>query len=354
MIQASISPRSKTLRMVLALAGLVIALAACGTQLSPEVQEPDIETLAVRYTNTSQGNTISYHDGANDRIYSFLRGSDGHLHVNYWDGFVWRWAHQGTPAGTTMVGEPEVLTYRQGGVQRIYVFVKGANNHLYVNYWDGARWNWAHQGVPQGVTAIAPMKAITYRDSARRQRQYIFANSGGTLYVNYWDGFQWRWANQGRPPGNIYITETAGVATFKDRSTGMQEIYAFVRGSNGRIYLNHWDGARWNWRDLNAPTGVSLTGSFEIATTGRGRPFHAFMRASNGRLYDLVETSTGAWRWRNQRVPAAATQVSSVLGTTTYVDGGRRIYTFVQASDGSLRVRYLSGGQWRWANQGIR
>ncbi len=103
---------------------------------------------------------------------------------------------------------------------------------------------------------------------------------------------------------------------------------------------------------MSTPAGVTLTGSFEIATTARGRPFHAFVRATNGNLYNLLETSIGAWRWRNRGAPLPAMQVASVLGTTTYVDGGRRTYTFVQATGGSLQVKYLSGGRWRWANQG--
>jgi|GEM_PF-5595441 len=45
------------------------------------------------------------------------------------------------------------------------------------------------------------------------------------------------------------------------------------------------------------------------------------------------------------------------MGATTFYDaavGAQKIYAFVKARDGSLRVNYRSNGQWKWANQGIR
>ena len=49
---------------------------------------------------------------------------------------------------SSVSGSPVVITYLQGGTQRIYAFDRGANGHLYVNYWDGSAWHWANQGTP--------------------------------------------------------------------------------------------------------------------------------------------------------------------------------------------------------------
>jgi hypothetical protein len=81
------------------------------------------------------------------RIYAFALGKDAHLHVNYWDGKQWQWADQGTPPGITLSAqELSVITYSDGGVQHIYAFVTGSDFHLHVNYWDGKQWRWADQG----------------------------------------------------------------------------------------------------------------------------------------------------------------------------------------------------------------
>jgi len=47
---------------------------------------------------------------------------------------------------SSVTGSPGVVTYSQGGTQRIYAFDRGANGHLYVDYWDGTKWTWADQG----------------------------------------------------------------------------------------------------------------------------------------------------------------------------------------------------------------
>ena len=47
----------------------------------------------------------------------------------------------------SVLGAPADITYVDGaGNQRIYVFAVGSNGHLEVNYWDGFNWNWADQG----------------------------------------------------------------------------------------------------------------------------------------------------------------------------------------------------------------
>ena len=43
--------------------------------------------------------------------YVFVRGADGHLCVNWWDGSKWNWADQGTPPGTTTSGNPATIPY---------------------------------------------------------------------------------------------------------------------------------------------------------------------------------------------------------------------------------------------------
>jgi hypothetical protein len=91
------------------------------------------------------------------------------------------------------------VTYRRGGKQRIYAFT--AYGNLYVNYWDGEAWHWADQGQPSEPVVSNP-SVVTYRYAGQR-RIYAFVSSISKLYVNWWDGSQWRWADQGMPQGNL-------------------------------------------------------------------------------------------------------------------------------------------------------
>src|SRR5206468_4161318 len=71
------------------------------------------------------------------------------------NGQQWVWQDQGSPTGTT-VGDriifsvPSVITFQDAGSTAIYAFIIGYDAHLYVNWWNGQQWVWQDQGTPPG------------------------------------------------------------------------------------------------------------------------------------------------------------------------------------------------------------
>src|SRR5215469_7807845 len=124
--------------------------------------------------------SVTYWDSAGHQdIFNFAvkNNSPNHLYVNYWDGSGWHWADQGLPSGIAALPfqRPAAITYSNpNGRQVIFAFVVGPNGHLYVNYWDGFRWNWADQGLPPNIAGVIAPSAITYQDSAGNQLIYVF------------------------------------------------------------------------------------------------------------------------------------------------------------------------------------
>jgi hypothetical protein len=298
---------------------------------------------------------VTYEEANNRRIYAFVRGDNGHLHVRYWNGSQWKWADQGTPPGTTLSDAPGVITYA-ADKQRIYAFARGGNGHLFVNYWNGSQWKWADQGTPPGTT-VAPDSSpgvITY--AADKQRIYAFARGGnGHLFVNYWDGSQWKWADQGTPPGTTVIPKSSpGVITYEEADK--RKIYAFVQGNNGRLYVNYWDGSQWKWADQGEPIfhAISPFCSPGVITYVEGgkRRIYAFVTTDDNSditplTLDVNYWNGSQWKWANQ-----GTLVVGTPGVITYKEGDKqRIYAFV-TGNGSLVVNYWDGSQWKWANQG--
>jgi hypothetical protein len=78
-----------------------------------------------------------------DQFSLFSIGADGHLNVKWWTGSSWGpsqlgvWDDRGTPAGTTLVGEPAVISYRGTSV---CIAAVGVNSHLYRLDFDGFTW----------------------------------------------------------------------------------------------------------------------------------------------------------------------------------------------------------------------
>jgi hypothetical protein len=323
---------------------------------------------------------ITYLQGTQQRIYAFVRGQNGHLYVNYWDGAQWQWADQGAPPGTTGVFYPAVITYLEASKQRIYAFVVGhlaggGGYHLYVNYWDGAQWQWADQGAPPGTYVLAGPGVITYLEGGK-QRIYAFVLGGDHhLHVNYWDGAQWQWADQGLPEGND-IGGDLGVITYLE--AGKRRIYAFVDGTNGHLYVNYWDGGQWQWADQGVPPGthVGHPGVITYLEAGKRR-IYAFVDGDNDHLYvnytvGFISLGGEQWQWADQGVPpGSSVEGNEAPGVITYVEGSkgratkqqRRIYAFVRGyakgeitgdepTNYYLYVNYWDGAQWQWADQG--
>lgn len=316
---------------------------------------------------------ITYNDDSNNRrIYAFIRGNDGHLHVNFTKGSNWQWADRGTPPRTTVEGSPGVITYKDDtDTQRIYAFVRGSDGHLYVHYWKGSQWLWAHRGTPTGTTVKGSPGVITYKDRTDPQKIYAFIKgSDDHLYVNFWTGTKWKWADQGTPPGTS-VSGRLSVVTYSDPLVFVpkgvlhhrypRRILAFVRSGYGHLYMHSWDGSYWKWINLGKPPGTTYFGSPSAITYKDGtdpRRIQTFVNGSNDHLY--VNSWDGSdWQWVDQGKPPDT--VYGIPEVITYKDGTRRgekakprrTYAFVRSFNGHLYVSYWKGAQRQWADHGV-
>jgi hypothetical protein len=51
----------------------------------------------------------------------------------------------------------------------------------------------------------------------------------------------------------VNITAPVGVITVMDSPTSAQRPYAFVQGSDGNLWVNWWNGSQWNWSNQGKP-----------------------------------------------------------------------------------------------------
>lgn len=302
-------------------------------------------------TVTGTPTAITYRDETGKQhIYVFVCAS-GNLYANWWDGSHWAWANLGNPGATVGGGgAPAAITYRDDqGKQRIYVFVPGdLDPNLYVKYWDGQQWHWANQNNPG--SAMSGVSPVTYLDSGR-QRIYAFCYTDAqqNLQVNYWDGQHWHWSSQGGPGADVVGIPAA--VTYRDNQ-GKQRIYVFVSRNDDHLLVNYWDGQQWHWADQNTPPGTDVTGQPAAITylEGGQQRIYAFVGGEDDNLH--VNWWDGSqWAWASQGNPGRPVGAAAAI---TYLDGQRkqRIYVFAVGDDGNLYVRLWDGNLWAWANQG--
>ena len=92
---------------------------------------------------------------------------------------AWNWNDQGTPPGHVVEpGAIGTVSYQD----RPYAFVRGNDGHLWVNWFDGSAWHWSDQGTPPGHD-VQPgaIGTVSYQD-----RPYAFVRDGEDLWVNWW------------------------------------------------------------------------------------------------------------------------------------------------------------------------
>ena len=68
-----------------------------------------------------------------DRLYLIVRGTNDHIFVNRLDGTTWTgWSE--VPGGGLTLSGPAAAVYRD----RLYLIVRGTNDHIFVNRYDGS------------------------------------------------------------------------------------------------------------------------------------------------------------------------------------------------------------------------
>jgi hypothetical protein len=252
------------------------------------------------------GNTLSvltYIDpSGNRRIYAFAVGGDqDHLVTNYWDGVTWQWADQGGGPGGKVTSTEAITYLDDNGQRRIDVFCRGGLSTgfpLYVNSWTGSSWIWAIHG----GSNVRMVSAYSYVDTAGHRRIYAFMDRDNEMWVRWWDGFSWAWKALGMPLGEENsILYNISALTYLDGSIRRHQ--AFVEVS-GKLFVKYWNGLGWNWANQSLPAGHTNIQSPSALTflESRGNPFigtqwiYVFAMGSGGNL--VINYWDGdSWQW---------------------------------------------------------
>lgn len=116
---------------------------------------------------------------AENRLDTFVAGSDNALYHKWWDGSRWSdWEN----LGGILTSAPGAVSW---GPNRIDVFVRGTTNSMYHKWWDGSRWSdWENLG---GILTSAPAASSW---AANRIDTFV-RGSDNALYHKWWNGSSW-------------------------------------------------------------------------------------------------------------------------------------------------------------------
>jgi hypothetical protein len=180
------------------------------------------------------------------------------------------------------------------------ITVVGDDHNLYLRSAsdDSARsWAWRSLFAPGAIPALTPFRrpgCVWYLFEGLHRLYSFVTDTDGRLWVNVWSGESdggGVWADQGTPPGTT-VASAASVITAP--SGGREQIYAFVRGANRRLYCNWWDAANsvWIWSDLGQPARALRSDPSAAAVGDGSAMLHVFARDASNNLQMCVADAT--------------------------------------------------------------
>jgi hypothetical protein len=207
------------------------------------------------------------------RVDAFVKGSDNGLYQNTWNGAAWSgWSG----LGGVLTSSPAAVSW---SANRIDAFVRGTDNQLYHRVWlNGVWYGWEALG---GVLTSAPVAASW---SAGRLDVFVRGTDNG-LYHKVWDGRQWSgWEGLGGA-----LTSDPGAVSWS-----VNRVDVVIRGTDNAVWIKSWNGSGWTaWSTL----GGGATSAPSIASCGTGH-LDVFVRGTDNALYQIGfnGSSWSAWK----------------------------------------------------------
>lgn len=276
----------------------------------------------------------------------FVIGTDGNLWINWQDqSDQWNWSSMGTPAGVGLRMPIGVTIVDDSS--RPYAFVLGTDQNVWSLWRSSTSWQWRNQGSPPGANFVSwpSFAAVAVNGTS----PYLFVRSDGdeTVWVNWWNGATWNWTNISSPPDGIAASGPIGVLL----ENGTPQVYTV--SNVGRIWTTRFDGAPAPWVDLGQPSpgsisdGSTAAGANSAIQVGPDARPYLFTSGSDGHAW--LRRWTGKWEWRNMGSPPGGQLIPGPLGALSV--GGTSPYSFYAADGGGLWIIYWGGQDWYWSDQ---
>jgi hypothetical protein len=284
---------------------------------------------------------IARRELTNRAMYAFVIGNDGRLSVSFsaqGQESPWFATDLGTPAGRTLHWlRPGVAVLPPTGVASFFSFVSASDGHLWGNIWAGppaTSSTFVDLGAPPGTTVGSAPSVVNFRFGSKDFLYVFLQGANGHLFVFRWDGGTDRlWADLGQAhhhgssapanaqAGDTRVTSAPGATAYRfvEPTRTTDRMYAFVLGADNHLHVCYWDGVdEWLWTDLRDPSLIGLAPS----AINFGPVPIGDIATQAVTITNLSETTTltvsfpgssGVFRWDAFNRPMAPGQTATVL-----------------------------------------
>jgi Concanavalin A-like lectin/glucanases superfamily len=285
---------------------------------------------------------------AANRLDIFVRGENSHLWLQRWTGAEWTvWEDLG---GGEITSAPAAVSW---GQDRIDVFARAHRKNLYHRHWwwpepfaptpaqqQDAWSQWEPLGSPDDKGLAGTPAAASW--AVGRLDVIVRAADANLWQIRTADGGKsWSgWRPLGSPLDQGTTSSPAAV------SWGLNRLDVFVRGRDNAIWHKHWsDDNGWsNWDSIGSPNDRGATSPPAVASWGVNR-LDVFVRDQDGNLSHKRWTNDKLWgAWEPLGSPLGK-KLTSAPGVVSW--GVNRIDVFARGANNALwQIRWTDDNQW--------
>jgi hypothetical protein len=240
------------------------------------------------------------------------------------------------PPGIASGSGPAVSSW---SASRLDVFVRGADNAIWHDWWTGTGWGtWQSLG----TTIVSNPAAVSWGPN----RIDLFGiGTDGNLYHQWWNGSSWSgWVNEiGHPPPGIASGSGPAVSSWS-----ANRLDVFVRGADNAIWHAWWDGSSWSgWQSL----GATIVSNPAAVSWGPNR-IDLFGLGTDGNLYHQWWNGSSWSGWVNE-IGHPSPGIASGSGPAVSSWAANRLDVFVRGADNAIYHAWWDGTKWNfWESQG--
>ena len=264
------------------------------------------------------GSSPSGYTAPNGNHYVYFRGSDGAVHIMYWNGSTWT---DQTLGGSMAAGSsPSGYTAPNGNH---YVYFRGSDGAVHIMYWNGS--TWTDQTLGGSMAAGSSPSGYT----APNGNHYVyFRGSDGAVHIMYWNGSTWTDQTLG---GSMAAGSSPSGYTAPNGNH-----YVYFRGSDGAVHIMYWNGSTWTDQTLG---GSMAAGSSPSGYTAPNGNHYVYFRGSDGAVHIMYWNGS---TWQDQLIGGSMS--SSPWG---YTAPNGNHYVYFRGSDGAVHIMYWNGATWQ-------
>jgi hypothetical protein len=284
-------------------------------------------------------------------------GGDDNIMMVLGSGRDWQWVDLGLPPGPDLVREAVVTNKGpdpQPGDEPVVV-AAAFSDHLWARSPTG---DWTDLGAAPREGSVDPAAALELTATAGRRILTAGVSAESELWTFVSDDAGVRWEAHGRPGS---VLSVVGAHTDLEEFFGKHPVVVHVIDANGAL----WSCARWGtpgvglsdsrgfWTHHGRPAvGVKCAKGVGVFTMDLGvvEPSWAFVVGSDGRLW-AKRGNPGGWAWVDHGAPSGRSiKMGAAPFAVDFLDG--RPTVFALADDGRIWMRSAGADGLRWTDCG--